>query len=134
MPPAREVVARVSVAQAPILRIEDTIEAGDERARGYVCNQRFVDPSQYLTRGFPRLNDGPEHAAGRSHHKGSRHTMAGGVPHYQPQAPVFQFEEVVEVSSHFPSRSVVGCYPPAIEFGCRLGQELLLDPAGDAKF
>src|SRR5215217_9792799 len=113
MPPAREVVASVSVAHVPILRIEDTIEAGDERARGYVRDQRLVDSCQNLAWRLQRLNDGPQHAASRCHHKG-RHTMAGGVTHYQPQATVLQFEEVVEVSSHFPSRSVVRCYPPAL--------------------
>jgi hypothetical protein len=34
--------------------------------------------------------------------------MTGSVPHYQPQATVLQFEEVVEVAAHLPSRSVVG--------------------------
>src|SRR3712207_8989327 len=59
----------------------------------------FPYTTLFRSRRLQRLNDGPQHAASRCHHKGSRHTMAGGVPHYQPQATVLQFEEVVEVSS-----------------------------------
>src|SRR5215211_8747634 len=121
----------VGVAQASALWVEDGVEAGDERARGYLRDQRLVDASQNLSRRLQRLNDGPQHAASRGHYQGCGHAMTGSVPHYQPEATARKFQEVVEVSSHLPSRSVVGRYPPAVEFGRRLGQELLLDPAGD---
>src|ERR671917_2587728 len=114
MSPAREALSGVGVEKAPALRVEDAIEAGDERARGYLRDQRLVDPCQNLPRRLRRLDDGPKHAAGRRHHQGCGHAMTGSVPHYQPQATVLQFEEVVEVAAHFRSRSVVGRYPPAV--------------------
>ena len=48
MSPAGEVVASVGVEQASALWVEDAIEAGDERARGYVRDHCFVDPCQNL--------------------------------------------------------------------------------------
>src|SRR5215217_5265414 len=114
MSPVREALSGVGVEKASALGVEDAIEAGDERARGYLRDQRLVDPRQNLAWRLQRLNDGPKHAAGRGHHQRSRHAMTCSVTHYQPQPTVLQFEEVVEVSSHFRSRSVVGRYPPAV--------------------
>ena len=59
------------------------------------------------------LGDGTEHAAGRSHHQCRRHALARGVPHDEPQPAVFELEEVVEVSSHLPSRLVVSALAPS---------------------
>src|SRR5918997_5573371 len=112
MSPAREALSGVGVSKASALGVEDAIEAGDERARGYLRDQRLVDPCQDLSRRLRRLDDGPQHTAGRCHHQGSRHAMTGSVTHYQPQATVLQFEEVVEVAAYLRSRSVVGRYPP----------------------
>src|SRR5215208_6847819 len=134
MSPAREVVACVGVDKASVLWVEDAIEAGHKRARGYVCNQRFVDPSQNLPWRLQRLNDGSKHAASRCHHQRRRHAMPRGVSYHQSYSSVRKRQEVVEVSTHLPSWSVVGSYLPAIEFGCRLGQQLLLDPSGDLQF
>ena len=39
MPPAREVVASVGVDKASALGVENAVEAGDERARGYFRGQ-----------------------------------------------------------------------------------------------
>jgi hypothetical protein len=60
--------------------------------------------------------------------------MTGGVSYHQSQSSVRKLQEVVEVATDLPSWSVVDSYLPAIEFRCRLGQELLLDPAGDLQF
>src|ERR687896_201306 len=101
MSPAREALSGVGVEKASALGVEDAIEAGDERARGYLRDQRLVDLCQNLPRRLRRLDDGPRHAAGGGHHQGSWHAMTGSVSHYQPQPTVLQFEEVVEVSSYF---------------------------------
>src|SRR5215208_1119316 len=84
MLPARKVVSGVGVEKASALWIENTIEAGDERARGYVRDQRLVDSCQNLAWRLQRLNDGSKHTAGRCHHQRRRHAMTGSVPHYQP--------------------------------------------------
>src|SRR5918995_7277366 len=134
MPQVGQIVPSVGVGKMAALGVEDAIEAGDKRARGYVRDQRFVDPRQNLPRGLQSLNDGPKHAASRCHHQRRRHTMTGGVSYHQSQSSVRELQEVVEVSTDLPGWSVVGSYLPAIEFGCRLGQELLLDLAGDLQF
>src|SRR5215208_4476720 len=134
MPQVGQIVPSVGVDKMAALGVEDAIEAGDERARGYVRNQRFVHPSQNLPRGLQRLNDGPQHAASRCHHQRRGHTMTGGVSYHQSQSSVRKLQEVVEVSTDLPSRSVVGSYLPAIELRCRLGQELLLDLTGYLQF
>src|SRR5215204_3851483 len=60
MSPAREALSGVGVEKASALGVEDAIEAGDERARGYVRDQRLVDPCQNLPRRPRRLDDGPK--------------------------------------------------------------------------
>src|SRR5215213_6507699 len=131
MPQVGQIVPSVGVGKMAALGVEDAIEAGDKRARGYVRDQRFVDPSQNLPRRLQSLNDGPQHAASRCHHQRRGHTMTGGVSYHQSQSSVRKLQEV---ATDLPSWSVVDSYLPAIEFRCRLGQELLLDPAGDLQF
>jgi hypothetical protein len=75
-------------AQAPALWVEDAIEAGDEHVGRYAGTQRLVDPFKYLARRVHREGCGPEHAAGGGHHQGSRHAMAGGVPHDEAKVSV----------------------------------------------
>src|SRR5215213_2958716 len=55
MPQVGQIVPSVGVDKLAALGVEDGIEAGDKRARGHVRDQRFVDPSQNLTRGLQRL-------------------------------------------------------------------------------
>src|SRR5215217_8515823 len=114
MSPARKVVASVGVYKASALWVEEAIEAGDERARRYVRDQRLVDPRQDLPWRLQVLNDGSQHATGRRHYQRRRHTMAGSVSQNQPQVSVLQFQKVVEVAAHLPSRSVIGRYSPAL--------------------
>src|ERR687889_1148135 len=102
MSPAWEALSGVGVEKASALGVEDAIEAGDERARGYLRDQRLVDPCQNLPRRLHRLNDSPKHAAGRGHHQCRRHALACGVSHDEAYPAIFELKEVVEVSSYLP--------------------------------
>src|SRR5829696_7288591 len=50
MSPAREALSGVGVEKASALGVEDAVEAGAERARGYLRDQRLVNPCQNLPR------------------------------------------------------------------------------------
>src|SRR5215210_5386140 len=82
MPQVGQIVARVGVAQATAVGIEDGVEAGDEHVEGDASQQRLVDPLEYLARrrGVQGLSGELQHAAGGGHHQRSRHALACCVP------------------------------------------------------
>src|SRR5215203_131704 len=121
-------MACVGIGEATGPRVEDTVETGDEHVGRDAGSQRLIDSPEHLPRRVVRsLSDGPEHTAGGRHHERCRHTLARCVPHNQAQATVFQLEEVIEVSSYLPGRSVARVDIPTLERGHRLGQRSLLD-------
>src|SRR5215207_4967981 len=102
----------VGIHKMATLGLEDAIETGDEHVGWDVADQRVVDPSQHVPRSVGGWGYCPEHATSAGHHERCRHALARGGPHYQPQPTVFELEKVVEVSSHFPGRLVVGSNLP----------------------
>ena len=133
MPQVGQIVPSIGVDKMAALGVKDAIEAGDKRARGYVSDQRFVDSSQNLP-GTPKSERRPAACreslpspAPRAYH--DRWRLLPPVLIFRPET-----QKVVEVATDLPGWSVVCSYLPAIEFGCRLGQELLLDAPGDLQF
>jgi hypothetical protein len=102
----------VGIHEMATLGFEDGVEAGDEHVLRDVSDQRGVDPSQHVPRRVGGLGDGTEHAAGAGHHQRCRHSLAGSVAHHHSQPTFREKVEVVEVSSHFPGRLVVGSNLP----------------------
>src|SRR5918997_2729066 len=115
-------MACVGVGEATGLGIEDAIEAGDEHVRRDTGGQRLVGPREYLARRVYSEGGGPHHAACCSHHQGRRDTLASGVPHDEAYPAIFEFEEVVEVSSHLTGWLIVGSDLPALQIGYFLGE------------
>src|SRR3712207_6453250 len=117
-------MACVGVSQATTLGVEDGVEAGDEHVGGDASKQRLINPLKYLPwRGGPQgLGYCPKHRAACAHHQSRWHTLTSGVPHDEAYPAIFEFEEVVEVSSHLLSRLIEGIDLPAFEFGHLLGE------------
>src|SRR5215217_1351594 len=128
-------MARVGVAQASAPRVEDGVEAGHEHVEGDASQQCLINPLKYLTRrgGVQSLGGELEHAAGCRHHQRCWHSLARCVSHHDSQPTLRERVEVVEVASHFPSRSVVGRDLPALQLGHFLGERGMLDAPGYPK-
>src|SRR5215212_10169529 len=108
-----QVMARVGIPQATALRVEDAIEARDKHVGWDVCEENLVCLRQSLPRRRTHLGYGAKHTLGCGHNKCCWHAVARGISDDHSEAPVFQFEEVVEVSTYLPRRLVVGSKLPA---------------------
>src|SRR5215208_3295606 len=128
-------MARVGVAQASPLGVEDGVEAGHEHVEGDANQQRLINPLKYLTRrgGVQSLRGELQHATGGRHHQRCGYPLARCVPHYDSQPTLRERVEVVEVASHFPSGSVVGRDLPALKLGHLLRERGMLDAPGYPK-
>src|SRR5215216_1105544 len=110
-------MARVSVAQASALGLEDGVEAGNEHVGRDASHQRLVDPLKYLPwrGGIQGLSYRPEHRTGCTHGQSRWHALTGSVPYGYSHPPLSEVEEVVEVPSHLPGRLVVGGDLPSLQ-------------------
>src|SRR5215208_3866091 len=135
MAQAREVVTRVGIGQGTALRFEDGVEAGDEHVEGNAGQQCLVDLFEYLPRrgGVQGSGGQLQHPAGSGHHQCCWHSLARCVSHHDSQPTLRERVEVVEVSSHFPSGSVVGRDLPALQLGHLLRERGMLDAPGYPK-
>ena len=94
------VVARIRESQQPARRIEHSVEAGDEHLLGHVGTEVVVHPLQHVPGLDQPLSRGPQDAAGGRHHQRGRHTLVGDVADDEPDPPVGQRNDVVEVTAH----------------------------------
>src|SRR5215208_5716536 len=128
----RQIVAGIGVLQSTNPAIQDGGQAGDKHVGGNIRVKNVVDLFQYLSwRWRAQTVGGVQHRAGDRHHDGSRNTLAANVPNDKPQTTVFEFEEVVEVSTDLAGRLVVGRHVVAWNPGQRFRQESLLDQASN---
>src|SRR5215203_2261393 len=128
-------MARVGVAQASPLGVEDGVEAGHEHVEGDASQQCLINPLKYLTRrrGVQSLRGELQHAAGCGHHQCCGHALARCVPHHDSQPTLREKVEVVEVAPHFPSGLVVGRDLLALQLGHFLRERGMLDASGYPK-
>src|SRR5918998_894069 len=106
----------VGVEEAPALRLEDAVEAGDECVGWHVRMQDLVGLLQYPPRSDAiSLGYGAQHALGVRHNQSRRDPLAGDIAYNQANPTILQAEEVVEVAADLSRGLVVVGYLPAFE-------------------
>ncbi len=111
--------------------IEHAVEAGDEHVLGDIGTEVVVDAREHGAGLVQALGARAQHASRRSHHHRCRDPLVGHVADDEPDTPVGQLDEVVEVTAHGPGRPVERCDLPPRELGQMLRQEVLLNQLRD---
>src|SRR2546421_3847355 len=103
----RPIMPGIGIVQPTIIRIKNSIEAGDKHARWSFRIEQVVDPRKYFTRRERPLGRGTNHSAGGRHHQGGGYPFTGDITDDQTQPAILKREEIVEVTTDLACRLVV---------------------------
>ena len=127
------VVAGVGILDQASTLVDHGIEAGDEHLGRYIRTEHVVGTGQDVAGRHEPLGGRAQQGARRGHHQRGRHAFVGHIGDDDAQAAIFQTQKVIEVAADstcgLPERGNV----PTVQGWHFLGQQGLLDGAGDAQ-
>ena len=96
----RGVVAAVRVSQHPASRVEYTVEHRHEQVQRILCAQHLVGLGETRPGVGVVCSQITQVGARHGHEECRRHALARDVRDHQPDAPVGQLDEIIEIPAH----------------------------------